>query len=239
MISATGTWQCPFWPTYPGARVFAGRQLHTVDYRHPGEFAGAAVVVVGGGNSAAQLVAEISAVATTTWVTLKPPRFLDDDVDGRVLFRVASDRAAALAAGRPDPGGVASLGDIVMIPSVRDARDRGALRALPMFDRLTRDGIAWGTRHQHADAILWATGFRPALSHLRPLRCASPMGPSPSPAPGPSKSPACTCWVTATGPGQVRPRSSVSGAPPKPPSPTSNSTSPAECLSRHGAALPS
>jgi cation diffusion facilitator CzcD-associated flavoprotein CzcO len=47
-------------------------------------------LVVGGGNSAAQLLAEISTVAAaTTWVKLSPPRFLPDDVDGRVLFHVA------------------------------------------------------------------------------------------------------------------------------------------------------
>ncbi len=170
VISATGTWQRPFWPIYPGARTFTGRQLHTVDYRTPDEFAGADVVVVGGGNSAAQLVAEISTVASTTWVTTRPPRFLPDGVDGRALFEVASQRAAALAAGRPDPGGVAALGDIVMVPEVLAARERGALTAQPMFDRLTRDGIAWGERRQHADVVLWATGFRPALAHLRPLR---------------------------------------------------------------------
>ena len=170
VISATGTWQHPFWPIYPGAREFTGRQLHTVDYRRASDFTGARVVIVGGGNSAAQLVAEISTEAATTWVTTRPPRFLPDDVDGRVLFRVASERAAAVAAGKPDPGGPASLGDIVMVPEVRDARERGVLRPLPMFDRLTRDGVAWGNTVQHADAIVWATGFRPALTHLRPLR---------------------------------------------------------------------
>ncbi|MEZ5152912.1 ArsO family NAD(P)H-dependent flavin-containing monooxygenase [Rhodococcus zopfii] len=170
VISATGTWQHPFWPIYPGAREFTGRQLHTVDYRRASDFTGARVVIVGGGNSAAQLVAEISTEAATTWVTTRPPRFLPDDVDGRVLFRVASERAAAVAAGKPDPGGPASLGDIVMVPEVRDARERGVLRPLPMFDRLTREGVAWGNTVQHADAIVWATGFRPALTHLRPLR---------------------------------------------------------------------
>lgn len=170
VISATGTWQQPFWPIYPGASEFTGRQLHTVGYRAPTDFTGQHVVVVGGGNSAAQLVADISTEATTTWVSTRPPRFLPDDVDGRVLFAVASERAAALAAGRPDPRGVASLGDVVMVPDVRAARDRGVLHASPMFDRLTRDGVAWGTRHQRADAIVWATGFRPALAHLRTLR---------------------------------------------------------------------
>lgn len=170
VISATGTWQQPFWPIYPGAREFKGRQLHTVDYRQPADFTDQHVVIVGGGNSAAQLVAEISTETSTTWVTTRPPRFLPDHVDGRALFAVASERAAALAAGRPDPRGVEALGDVVMVPEVRAARDRGVLHAEPMFDRLTRRGIAWGARRQRADVILWATGFRPALRHLRPLR---------------------------------------------------------------------
>ena len=40
LISATGTWTRPFRPRYPGAETFRGRQLHTVDYAGPEEFAG-------------------------------------------------------------------------------------------------------------------------------------------------------------------------------------------------------
>lgn len=170
VISATGTWDRPFWPTYPGRRDFRGRQLHTADYRSPAAFAGQHVVVVGGGNSAAQLLAEISTVATTTWVTPRPPRFLADDVDGRVLFDVATARATALTRGEPDPGGVGGLGDIVMVPSLRQARERGVLHAQPPFERLTRDFVVWtdGAR-QSTDVIVWCTGFRPALAHLARL----------------------------------------------------------------------
>ena len=172
VISTTGTWGRPFWPAYPGQHAFAGRQLHTADYRGPEELAGAHVVVVGGGNSAAQLLAEISTVATTTWVTQHPPRFLPDDVDGRVLFAMAAARAAQLASGQAAaPAKGAALGDIVMVPSVREARERGVLHSEPMFSRLTPDGVSWTDgRRQRADVVLWCTGFRPALSHLAPLR---------------------------------------------------------------------
>ena len=170
VISATGTWTRPFWPSYPGQRTFRGRQLHTVDYRSPTTFTGQHVVVVGGGNSAAQLLAEISTVTTTTWVTPRPPRFLPDHVDGRVLFDVATARATALARGEPDPGGVGGLGDIVMVPPVREARDRGVLHARPLFQRLTHDAVVWAEgRRQPADVVVWCTGFRPALAHLAPL----------------------------------------------------------------------
>ncbi|MGZ8726392.1 MAG: pyridine nucleotide-disulfide oxidoreductase, partial [Aeromicrobium sp.] len=79
-------------------------------------------------------------------------------------------RAAALVRGEAARGGVASLGDIVMVPSVVAARERGVLVARPMFQRLTVDGVAWvDGKEQRADTVLWCTGFRPALDHLAPL----------------------------------------------------------------------
>ena len=125
--------------------------------------------MVGGGNSAAQILAEVSEVAETTWVTQREPRFLPDDVDGHALFSIATRRRRDLDAGHADGAGVMGLGDIVMVPSVRAARDRGVLQAEPMFERLTRDGVAWRDHNRSVDAVIWCTGFRPALSHLAPL----------------------------------------------------------------------
>nr|WP_308189378.1 FAD-dependent oxidoreductase [Nocardioides furvisabuli] len=169
VVSATGTWERPFWPRRPGMADFTGRQLHTVGYSTPADFTGQHVVVVGGGNSAAQVLAEVSTVATTTWVTARTPRFLPDDVDGRVLFATARARIEALEQGR-EHAGVGGLGDIVMAASVKDARARGVLEARAMFAALDSSGVVWadGTR-QDCDAVIWCTGFRPALQHLRPL----------------------------------------------------------------------
>lgn len=172
VISATGTWRSPHTPDIPGRALFRGRQLHTTDYRAPGEFTGRHVVIVGGGNSAAQILADVSTVATTTWATLRPPRFLPDDIDGRDLFHVATR-----AAGDPTAPNVGDLGDIVMVPSVKDARGRGVLVARPMFDRVTATGIAWDNGDAlDADAVIWATGFRAHLDHLAPLGLTGPDG---------------------------------------------------------------
>jgi cation diffusion facilitator CzcD-associated flavoprotein CzcO len=41
------------------------------------------VLIIGAGNSGAQILAEVSKVADTKWITLKEPHFLPDDIDGR------------------------------------------------------------------------------------------------------------------------------------------------------------
>jgi putative flavoprotein involved in K+ transport len=171
VVSASGTWGKPYIPHYPGQELFRGIQIHSADYRTPALFAGRRVLIVGGGNSGAQILADVSEVAETTWVTVEPPQFLPDDVDGRVLFERATARFAALQAGRElgrEPAG--GLGDIVMVPSVKEARARGVLYSVRPFDAFTPDGVRWPNgRETVVDAVIWCTGFRPALDHLAPL----------------------------------------------------------------------
>src|SRR4051812_3900475 len=176
LVNATGTWTAPFVPRYPGQELFRGRQLHTVDYRNAEEFAGQHVVVVGGGASAVQLLGEISRVTGTTWVTRRPPVWREGPF-GADEGRAAVTRVAdAVREGR-SPGSVVGVTGLVVTPWVRDALDRGALRRLPVFDRITPDGVAWDDgRTVRADVLLWATGFRAALGHLAPLRLREPGG---------------------------------------------------------------
>ncbi|MDQ0604624.1 cation diffusion facilitator CzcD-associated flavoprotein CzcO [Streptomyces canus] len=129
VISVAGTWWRPFLPAVPGRGHSQGRQLHTVEYRGPHDVAGQRVVIVGGGNSGAQIAADLAYDTEQTWVTQRPPRYLADDIDGHALFDAATARRRALDEGRTDSGGVASLGGIVAVPPVREARDRGGRRA--------------------------------------------------------------------------------------------------------------
>lgn len=177
VVSATGTWGNPCIPAYPGAEEFRGRQLHSARYQGPGELAGQRVLVVGGGNSGAQILAEVSTCADATWVTLEPPGFLPDDVDGRVLFERATARLQALQDGADAEAPPGGLGRIVMVPPVREARDRGVLRSVRPFLRFLPDGVVWqdGSRSR-IDAVIWCTGFGPALDHLAPLGVLEPDG---------------------------------------------------------------
>ncbi|MFB7743845.1 NAD(P)-binding domain-containing protein [Streptomyces sp. NPDC056132] len=171
LINATGTWDRPFWPRYPGQEAFRGRQLHTVNYPGPEEFAGLRVIVVGGGASGTQHLMEIAEVAAdTTWVTRRPPVFREGPFDedaGREAVAMVEERVRL---GLP-PRSVVSVTGLPLNDAVRAARARGVLDRLPMFDRITEHGVAWNDgRSVEADVILWATGFRPVIDHLAPLR---------------------------------------------------------------------
>jgi len=170
VVSATGTWRHPFVPRYPCSETFTGEQLHSAHYVDAKPFAGKKVLVVGGGNSGAQILAEVSQVADAIWITPQPPQFLADDVDGRVLFERATERWKAQLAGIVVEQPIGGLGDIVMVPPVLDARERGVLHAVRPFQRFTETGVAWVDGSQTpVDAVIWCTGFRPALGYLESL----------------------------------------------------------------------
>ena len=182
VINATGTWTRPFWPYYPGRESFRGHQLHAATYPGPEQFAGGRVLVVGGGITAIQLLTELAqAGASTTWVTRRPPVFRDQPFTreyGREVVAMVERRVRAGLV----PQSVVSATGLPVTEAVREARRNGVLARLPMFDRITPDGVAWdaagtGTpRFVEADVILWCTGWRAALDHLAPLHLRAPGG---------------------------------------------------------------
>jgi cation diffusion facilitator CzcD-associated flavoprotein CzcO len=172
VVNATGTWGSPFMPWYPGLNQFAGRQLHTADYRTADEFEGQSVVVVGGGTSAIGFLLELeSSAAELTWVARRPIEFLNEgelNLEAGAAAVAAQDEAAR--AGRALPSIVSGTG----VPRTRRIQagiDRGVLVARPMFQSIEADGVRFADgSFRRADAILWSTGFRPELRHLAPLK---------------------------------------------------------------------
>ncbi|NUQ31670.1 MAG: NAD(P)/FAD-dependent oxidoreductase [Dermatophilaceae bacterium] len=176
VVNATGTWETPFRPYYPGAETFRGRQLHTADYTGPDDLAGLRVVVVGGGASAVQIVGELAPVAQTRWVTRREPvwrsgPFTEDA--GRQAVALVEERVARGLA----PQSVVSVTGLSLRPQEARAAELGAYERRPMFERIEADGVRWADgSFEPADVILWATGFRPTVGHLAPLRLRSERG---------------------------------------------------------------
>jgi hypothetical protein len=176
VINATGTWTRPFWPHYPGQETFRGRQLHTADYVSADELAGRRVIVVGAGVSGVQLLEEISHVAETFWMTRREPEWIDTDFDIPARVAAIAGVEERVRKGLP-PGSVISVTGMRWSPWARRAQERGVLTRLPMFTRIEQDGVRMPDgSFLAADVILWATGFRPALDHLAPLKLRTPEG---------------------------------------------------------------
>lgn len=170
IINATGTWESPYIPAYPGIDQFKGRQLHTKNYKMADEFVGQHVVIVGGGISAIQLLDEISQVTQTTWVTRRPPDFREGSFTpekGRAAVKIVEERVRN---GDP-PGSVVSVTGLPVTPRIEAMQERGVLKRKPMFKEITENGIEWDNgKRLKVDVILWCTGFRSSLDHLAPLQ---------------------------------------------------------------------
>ncbi|WEG08746.1 FAD-dependent oxidoreductase [Microbacterium horticulturae] len=201
IISATGTWDSPYLPHYPGIERFAGRQLHTHDYRSAEEFRGQRVLIVGGGTSAVQAVQELYAHgAEPVWSTRRAPQWTRRAFDAEWGLSVEKSVAARTRQGlaplsvsaatglplnelyAPDitAGLLVSRGPIVRFtergvvldgpgPDGAGKPDQGEADALvgataPLPGRAVDDG--WDTP---IDTVLWATGFRAHIPHLRGL----------------------------------------------------------------------
>ena len=170
VIGASGTWDNPFIPKIEGARFFKGIQIHSANYKNAEKFKNKNVLVVGEGNSGAQIVAEISKVTKVKWSTQKEPQFLPDDVDGFYLFNVATAKYKAEKEGKPFNADNYDLGNIVMVPPVKDARLRGALISSGIFQKIDENGVIWNDGTKEAfDVIIWCTGFGYATSFLKNL----------------------------------------------------------------------
>ncbi len=176
LVNATGTWSQPFVPYYPGAESFRGEQLHTVDYPGPEHFAGKRVLVVGGGASAVQFIGELAPRTDVVWVTRREPVWRDDwdEQVGRDAITLVQQRVAR---GMP-PASVVSVTGLGLRLQEQEAARLGAYDARrPMFQGIEPDGVRWADgAFEPVDAIIWATGFRPAVGHLAPLHLRSRHG---------------------------------------------------------------
>ncbi|MGO2683514.1 MAG: NAD(P)-binding domain-containing protein [Microbacterium sp.] len=177
VVNATGTWTQPFLPHYPGMETFLGEQLHTVDYPGPEHFRGKRVLVVGGGASAVQFLGALAPITETLWATRREPVWRDDDFTPEAGAAAVALVEQRVAQGLP-PQSVVGVTGLMLRPQEREAERLGAYDARrPMFERIEPDGVRWADgSFERVDAIIWATGFRPAIGHLGPLHLRSEAG---------------------------------------------------------------
>lgn len=63
-----------------------------------------------------------------------------------------------------------NLGNIVMVPPVKEARERGVLVSKPSFSTFYENGVIWQDGSKETfDVVIWCTGFHFATEHLKGL----------------------------------------------------------------------
>ncbi|GLF94647.1 flavin-containing monooxygenase [Streptomyces yaizuensis] len=170
VVAATGTFGHPHRPAL-GLGRYTGTVLHSCGYRSPEPFAGQRVVVVGSGTSAVQIARELSGTARTTIASRRPIRF------GSTRFRADSARYwrfFGMVGRLPVGPALPRLSELRLVVDYSGAQRRaveeGRPDRRPMFTGGEGRELRWsdGTREM-VDAVVLATGYRPALEYLRPL----------------------------------------------------------------------
>lgn len=86
VILATGMADHPARPDWPGLESFAGKTLHSRDYRRPGDLPGERVLVVGFGNSGGELAIDLAEAGRKVDLAVRSPvNILPKELLGRPI----------------------------------------------------------------------------------------------------------------------------------------------------------
>jgi putative flavoprotein involved in K+ transport len=161
VVVATGAFQVPFTPPVAAQLPADVVQLHSADYRRPGQLPAGRVLVVGAANSGCQIALELSAsrsvdLAAGAHLPAVPQRPLGRDIwwwaTSLRLDRVTADsRLGRRLAPR----------DQIVGPGPRQLARRYGITVRPRVDTVAGRAVyfADGSRAEY-DAVVWATGFR-------------------------------------------------------------------------------
>jgi cation diffusion facilitator CzcD-associated flavoprotein CzcO len=196
VVVATGIFNRPRLPDWPGRADFSGTLLHAADYRNPEPFLGQDVLVVGAGSTGLEVAHGLAtggagrvrlSVRSAPNILLRMMGGLPGDlpvplflrlptawVDRLLLFmqrRVIGDLSGyGLAA--PTEGPIAGLrrrgaGTAIVDREVVDAIRDGAIDVVPAVERLGASGASLvDGRRVDVDAIIAATGYTTGLADL-------------------------------------------------------------------------
>jgi putative flavoprotein involved in K+ transport len=176
VIVAMGNFQRPSTPAFAAELDLKIRQLHSIEYRNPGQLRDGSVLIVGAGNSGAEIAFELVRASHKIWMAGPSTGNVPFRVDGpaahlgltRFLFRVVFHRVLSVAN-----------------PIGRKARPKMLHRAAPLIrvkpwdlsnagvERVprvvgTRNGLPLLEDGRVLDVanVVWCTGFHPGFSWI-------------------------------------------------------------------------
>ncbi|MER7845184.1 NAD(P)-binding domain-containing protein [Kitasatospora sp. NPDC096077] len=167
---------------------YTGRQLHSVDYAGPEEFAGRTVVVVGLGATAADIATEVSRVAGTTLLAVRTGHYVVPKIlEGRpidrlspLMRRLTPEQRSPLVSlviklvhgdmtdwGLPAPPYKPGRGPLIANSEFLPAIAHGRITPKPVIVSAEGGKVRFGDGEVvDADAIIHCTGYRLAFPFL-------------------------------------------------------------------------
>ncbi|MCW2578925.1 MAG: FAD-dependent pyridine nucleotide-disulfide oxidoreductase [Blastococcus sp.] len=168
VVIATGPFQAPHIPALADRLDPLVPQLHSADYRNPAQLPeGGRVLVVGAANSGLQIAAELAATHPVTVAVGSRPTELPQRIAGRDLFFwLVRSGFLALPSHTRLARRLSARGDLVIGTSSRALRRRGVDFRPRLADLDGRTATFADGTTVSAEAVVWATGYRPDHSWL-------------------------------------------------------------------------
>jgi cation diffusion facilitator CzcD-associated flavoprotein CzcO len=194
LVSATGVFANPDEARYPGQEIYIGRIEGASTYREPSPYAGKRVLIVGSGNTGAEIAIDLAEHGVAASVSIRAGA----NVVPRELVGIPIQRWAHVIAALPPPvtrpiaavmlrnsarrqqkaGVPRPTGTIIGRPGVpvigldflRLAKS-GSIAIRPGIQSFKPDAVVFADgREEFYDAVIFATGYRPALAYLDGLQ---------------------------------------------------------------------
>jgi putative flavoprotein involved in K+ transport len=192
-IVATGHYNDPIMPGWPGAEDFGGRLLHSHEYRSGREFEGRRALVIGIGNSGAEIATDLVeqgasfvAISVRTpppivprdlfgflpvqlfgiaFVPMRAPRFFDRV--GAVLRRIGTGDLSPYGLGKAAWGPFTARRPAVIDVGFLTELKRRRITVRPNVTRLTERGVAFADgSEEEFDVVVAATGYTTGLAEI-------------------------------------------------------------------------
>jgi putative flavoprotein involved in K+ transport len=167
VVVATGPFQTPYVPKLNEQLEPGVWQAHSTGYRRPSDLPEGTVVVVGGGNTGFQIAKELSATHDVVLSVGSRQKPLPQRIAGRDLFWWLTKTHILFTTVESRLGSKLQYRDTLIGSSPRELKRRFGVELKPRVTAASGRTVSFEDGSElDADAVIWATGYRPDYSWI-------------------------------------------------------------------------